>query len=224
MVSEPTTAGAEVLKGDADMYTKPVLAIYDPIALGLVCPLAWKCSRGHMLAHYDRNVRARHLDLGPGSGFFLDKCRWPAPDPRITIVDLNELVLSTVAGRIARYRPESFVRDVLQPLELGDRRYDSAGVMNVLHCLPGTMAQKARVLDHVREYVVPGGRIFGSTVLGKDVPLGRFGTWMMASYNKAGSFRNLGDSAEALDRELAARFPRYRLRTKGAMALFEIDV
>lgn len=212
------------LHGDAEMYTRPVLAIYDPIALGMVCPLAWRCPRRYMLAFYDRNIRGTHLDVGPGSGYFLDKCRFPVAKPSITLVDLNELVLTTVTRRIARYRPVSFVRDVLHPLDLGDRRFESAAVMNVLHCLPGTMAQKVTALENVLPYVEPGGRIFGSTVLGKDVDLSRFGHWMMRQYNAAGSFRNADDTLEALDAELSRRFAKHRLRVKGAMAFFEIDV
>ncbi len=211
------------LQGDAAIYTKPVLAVYDPIALGMVCPLAWRCSRRTMLDFYDANISDRHLDVGPGTGFFLDRCRFPSTTPEIAVVDLNETVLDTVAGRIARYRPATYVRDVLQPLDLG-RTFRTAGVLNVLHCLPGTIRQKVEVLDHVRAHVEPGGRIFGSTVLGRDVRLSRFGNWLMRQYNRAGSFRNTGDSLEGLDAALAERFDTYRLKTVGAMAFFTIDV
>ncbi|QKG19910.1 class I SAM-dependent methyltransferase [Actinomadura verrucosospora] len=211
-------------RGDADMYTRPMLAIYDPIALGMVCPLAWRCPRRTMLAFYDRNVRDRHLDLGPGSGYFLDRCAFPTPDPSITLVDLNQLVLDTVSRRIARYRPEALVRDVLRPLDLGDRRFTSLAVQNVLHCLPGTMAQKAAVLDHLLPYAEPGARIFGTTVIGDTTGRPRFTRWMMRQYNKAGSFHNAHDRLDDLDAALADRFTGYRLWTRGAMAFFEIDV
>ena len=136
-----TTGEPAELRGDADMYTKPVLMIYDPIALGMVCPVAWRCSRRTMLSFYNDSVRGNHLDIGPGSGFFLDKCRFPTRTPRITLLDLNELVLRTAARRIARYRPTTVVRDVLGDLDLGERKFESVALQNVLHCLPGTMKQ-----------------------------------------------------------------------------------
>lgn len=212
------------LHGDAEIYTRPMLAIYDPIALGLVCPMAWRCSRRTMLAFYNANISGDHLDLGPGTGFFLDKCHFPEREPRIALVDLNETVLKTAGARIARYRPITYRRDVLQDLDLGSQRFQTAGVLNVLHCLPGTMDQKVEVLQRVREHIEPGGHIFGSTVLGRDVPLSRFGRWLMRQYNKAGSFRNTGDSLAALDAALAARFDSYELHTRGAMAFFRVDV
>ncbi|MCD0447742.1 class I SAM-dependent methyltransferase [Actinocorallia sp. API 0066] len=212
------------LSGDAEMYTRPVLAIYDPIALGIVCPVAWRCSRRVMLNHYDRNVRDRHLDLGPGSGYFLDRCAFPTPRPSIVVADLNELVLSTVAKRIARYSPETLVRDVLHPLDLGDRRFTSLAVQNVLHCLPGSMADKAVVFDHLLPYAEPGARIFGTTVIGDQRDQPPLTRWMMRSYNKAGSFQNLHDRVETLDAELGKRFSAYRVWMKGSMAFFEIDV
>ncbi|MCE7002315.1 class I SAM-dependent methyltransferase [Kibdelosporangium philippinense] len=214
----------ETLRGDADMYTRPVLAIYDPIALGMVCPIAWKCSRGTMLKFYQSNIGARHLDIGPGTGYFLDKVTYPVTHPKIVIADLNETVLDTVAKRIARFRPESLVRDALQPLELGNRSFTTAALLNVIHCLPGTMEQKAAVFDHVLPYVEPGGRIFGSTVLGKGVKRSKFGEWLFTSYNKAGSFRNTEDSMDLLEAELAKRFDSYRTHTVGSMGFFEIDV
>ena len=214
----------ETLRGDADMYTPAVLAIYDPIALGMVCPIAWKCSRGTMLEFYQRNIGGRHLDIGPGTGYFLDKVSYPVADPSIVIADLNENVLSTVAKRIARYRPESLVRDALQPLHLGERKFTTAALLNVIHCLPGTMEQKAAVFDHVRPYVEPGGKIFGSTVLGKGVQRSKFGNWLFAQYNKAGSFQNTEDSIDLLAAELAKRFTSFRTRVHGSMGFFEIDV
>ncbi|MFD3917229.1 class I SAM-dependent methyltransferase [Streptomyces sp. NPDC088147] len=209
------------LRGDADMYTKPVLMIYDPIALGMVCPVAWRCSRRTMLSFYNDSVRGHHLDIGPGSGFFLDKCRFPAGRPRVTLLDLNELVLRTAARRVARYAPRTVVRDVLGELDLGDEKFESIALQNVLHCLPGTMKQKGVVFDNIRPLLADGGVLFGCTVLGKDIRLPAHGRWMMEKYNQAGSFRNTEDSLEELTSQLSARFRRYSVRTRGAVAFFE---
>lgn len=209
------------LRGDAHMYTRPVLAIYDPIALGMVCPIAWKCSKTTMLSFYNDGVSANHLDIGPGSGYFLDKARFPIAQPKIALADLNELVLATTAKRIKRYNPTTYVRDALLPLDLGDQKFTSVAIQNVLHCLPGTMADKGRVFDNIRPYVERGGVIFGCTVLGKDVSLPGHGLWMMEKYNQAGSFRNRHDSRGALEEQISTRFDRYSLRVRGAVAFFE---
>lgn len=76
----------------ADSYQGPMLAAYDWVVLGLVSRLVWRCPRRTMPAHYNRQVGGSHLDIGPGTGWFLDKCRFPAKSP-------------FAARRIRRYRP-----------------------------------------------------------------------------------------------------------------------
>lgn len=206
--------------GDASMYTKSVLRIYDPIALGIVCPVAWRCSRGTMLQFFNDNVRGKHLDVGPGTGFFLDRAKYPIQHPDIMIADLNELVLQTTETRIARYRPRTMVQDVLAPMGT-DEKFESIAIQNVLHCLPGTMSEKAVVFDNLIPSLDKGGVLFGCTVLGKHHGLGRGGSWMMEKYNDAGSFHNRDDDKLTLESILSDRFTRYSVRTRGAVAFFE---
>lgn len=84
---------ADVMAGQA-IYNRATIAVYDVGVLGLSCRLLWRCPKAELLAGYDRNVGVRHLDLGVGTAYFLDRCRFPAAGPRVTLVDLNP----TVAG------------------------------------------------------------------------------------------------------------------------------
>ncbi|RJL35880.1 class I SAM-dependent methyltransferase [Bailinhaonella thermotolerans] len=206
---------------DRRLYTRARLSWYDTVVLGLVCPLVWRCPRREMVALYDRNAGARHLDLGPGTGFFLDRCAFPAPDPRITIVDLGEDVLRKVSRRLARHRPVAHRADVLAPLPFRAERFDSVGMNFLLHCLPGGMSAKAVVFDHVLPYVAPGGRVFGSTVLADGVEHGRHAARALAHLNAEGVLSNAGDSFAGLEAELARRFPDHRLTARGSVGLFE---
>ncbi|GGS46836.1 class I SAM-dependent methyltransferase [Actinokineospora fastidiosa] len=203
-------------------YTRNVLAWYDLFVLGAVCPLVWRCHRREMLAVYDRNVGARHLDLGPGTGYFLGRCRFPA-NPRLVLVDNSDTVLRTASRRAARHRPVTRRRDVLDPLDLGDEVFDSVGMNFLLHCLPGGMAGKAAVFDRVLPYLAPGARIFGSTVLAHGVDHGPLAPRALASLNGDGTMDNLDDSLDGLDAELSARFTRYELTVRGSVCLFEIE-
>ena len=123
-----------------------------------------------MRALYDRHAGARHLDVGVGTGYFLDHCRFPTPDPQITLLDLNENSLAAAAKRIRRYSPQAVRGNVLEPVELGESRFDSVGLNFLLHCLPGSLESKAAVFRHLRPYVEPRGVFFGSTILGLGVP------------------------------------------------------
>ncbi|SCF39297.1 Methyltransferase domain-containing protein [Micromonospora matsumotoense] len=213
----------QVLAGAA-VYSRRILAAYDLWVLGFVCSAVWHCPRRYMLRQYDRNVGRRHLDLGPGTGFFLDRCAFPVDRPHLVLADLNEEVLRKTAGRLARYRPVMYRRDVLQPLELGTARFDSVGMNFLLHCMPGGITEKAVVFDHVLPYVAPGGRIFGATVLTHGVRHGRLAPKALESLNEDEVMSNRNDSLADLDAALAARFESYQLRVRGSVAMFEVSV
>jgi ubiquinone/menaquinone biosynthesis C-methylase UbiE len=70
-------------------------------------------------------VGVRHADVGVGTGYFLDRCRFPSATPNITLIDLNRECLATTARRIRRFKPTTYEANVLAPLNLGDARFDS---------------------------------------------------------------------------------------------------
>ena len=129
------------------VYTPNMLAIYDVLVLGLSNRWIWKCPTPRLLAHYDRHVSGNHLDVGVGTGYFLDRCRFPTATPRVALMDLNRDALQFSARRIARYEPETYVRNVLETIDFDGAKFDSLGVNYLLHCLPGDMATKARAFD-----------------------------------------------------------------------------
>ncbi|MEV0247553.1 class I SAM-dependent methyltransferase [Nocardia sp. NPDC050712] len=197
-----------------------MLAVYDWLVLGLVCRWIWRCPRSTMLAHYNAQVGAHHLDLGPGTGWFLDNCRFPTPAPSITLVDLSDVALATAAKRIARYRPATRGADVFKPLNLGATQFDSVGLNLLLHCLPGSFQQKAVVFDHVTPYLGANGRVFGSTILGIDKRHTVISSALVRRLNGSDSFDNAADRVEDLARELEARFTEVRIARAGVICLF----
>ncbi|MEU6994886.1 class I SAM-dependent methyltransferase [Streptomyces sp. NPDC046465] len=204
----------------AAFYRRPMLAAYDTFVLGMMSRLMWRCPRDRMLAHYNRQVGASHLDIGPGTGWFLDKCRFPAATPTVTLLDLNEVALTTAAHRIRRYGPETLVGDAFKPFALDGARFDSVGVNFLLHCLPGSMRQKAVAFDHMAPFLRPGARVFGSTVLGEGPHHTRRSAKLLAKLNRSGVFNNLADRPEDLDEQLRARFTDVETVRTGAVCLF----
>jgi ubiquinone/menaquinone biosynthesis C-methylase UbiE len=125
-------------RNGAKVYSLELLTVYDWLVLRVNARLLWGCSASAMLDLYNAHVSAHHLDVGVGSGYFLDKCRFPTSSPRICLFDLNENSLAHTARRIARYRPETCRGDVLQPLPFSGRCFDSVGLSAVLHVYPVT--------------------------------------------------------------------------------------
>ncbi|MCW5773156.1 MAG: class I SAM-dependent methyltransferase [Rhodospirillaceae bacterium] len=202
------------------VYSPLVLKAYDAFVLGFSNRCLWRCPTAHLRALYDRNVSARHLDIGVGTGYFLDKAAWPAAAPEITLLDLNPNALHAAARRIARFRPRTVRANALAPLPpLGP--FDSVGLCYLLHCLPGLIEEKAALFDHLRPALAPGARIFGATIVQGDAPRSKPAQALMNFYNRKGIFSNAQDTRQALAAALEARFAAVKIELSGAVALFE---
>jgi hypothetical protein len=201
------------------IYTARTLRAYDAVVVKLSNSLVWRCPAARILAQYDRHVSAAHLDVGPGTGYYLSRCRFPDAAPDITLLDANVGVLRYAARRLARYRPKTEAADVLKPIEL-DRSFRSVALSYVLHCLPGDIESKAVVFDNLNPLLEPGGVVFGTTILNDGVEHTRLGRRLVRAYNQKGIFSNLHDDRDGLQRALAARYDRYELEISGAVALF----
>jgi hypothetical protein len=111
--------------------------------------------------------------------------------------------------------------NVLDPLPLGDARFESVAANYLLHCLPGQIDSKAATLAaNVRPYLEPGGVLFGSTILGRGVTHTRMGRRLMKIYNAKGIFSNAEDDERRLRQGLAATFADVQIEVVGAVALF----
>lgn len=202
------------------VYSRMSLAIYDALVLGLSNKFIWKCPSHHLRAHYDTHLRPRHLDVGVGTGYFLDKARFPVSKPGVTLLDPNEACLETAAARIGRYNPKCIRADALVPWPETLGQHDSIGLNYVFHCLPGDMAKKGRLLDHLRPHLSDGGVVFGATILQGRAPRSALARKLMTIYNRKGVFSNTQDTLETLKAELSARFGDVRVQMAGCVALF----
>ena len=209
----------EQVKAGQAGYNRLVLAVYNPM-VRFNCRFLWRCPAGHMLDLYNEHVSANHLDVGVATGMFLDHCRFSVPNPRLALMDLNPNSLAVAAGVLARYHPETYLRNVLEPIEIAALPFDSVGLANLLHCLPGTMTTKKVVFENLKAVLKPGGVLFGCTVLSKGVERGLLGKLYMGYLNACHVFTNKEDDLDGLKRNLAECFPESSVKVVGCMALF----
>jgi hypothetical protein len=107
----------------AAVYSRNVLSIYDPFVLGFSSRFAWGSPAGKTVDFYNEHVTGRHLDVGVGTGYFLDNCTFPVSEPVIGLLDMNGNSLGATAERLKRYRPMTFTADVLQPITLDEEPF-----------------------------------------------------------------------------------------------------
>ena len=199
-------------------YTPLFLRLYDPLVLGVFAPVIWRCSASHLVEGYRRHVGRRHLDVGPGTGYFLARAGLPDASP-VTLLDPNQNVLAHASHRLRNLDVTTIEADVLKPLPV-DGPFDSAALNGVLHCLPGPLPSKAAAVANVAEVLTPGGILFGSSILGTSAQHTWLGRRILETNNRRGTFDNLGDTEEGLGDILRASFERVELKTVGTMAMF----
>lgn len=199
---------------------KPVISIYDLSVLWFSNTFVWQYPTRRMLTFYNEHISANHLDVGVGTGYFLDKCQFPTLSPRVMLLDINTINLQRTAQRIRRYQPVMHQANVLDPIDLGDRSFDSIGINYVLYCLPGDFMSKAVVFRSLKRYLNQGGTIFGTTILGKALSQGTLARSFLKTYNQKGIFGNAEDTLSDLEHVLQAEFQEYTLDTVGCVAFF----
>lgn len=209
----------DIIAGQA-VYTKATLRTYDWLVLALSNRWIWRCPTPRLLRMYDEQISANHLDVGVGTGYLLDHCRFPAKHPRVGLLDLNATCLQVAAERIARYQPIQFQANVLAPLEIETAPFESVGLNYVLHCLPGPIEEKSVVFEHLGRLLRPGGRMFGSTLLSRGVRRGWFARRLMRYYNRHRIFSNDDDDLQQLGAALERHFESHTLEVVGCAALF----
>jgi hypothetical protein len=201
-------------------YTRRALAVYDLAILGFFSRLAWKCPAARVLEHYEGHVSANHLDVGVGTGYFLDRCHYGTDTPRIGLMDLNTNCLEAAGRRVARFAPEVHVANVLEPIHIDTPNFDSVGLNYLLHCLPGTIESKAVVFEHLAPLVNAGGTVFGATLLHDGVDRNWLARQVMDRNNRHGIFSNADDDLDGLRRVLSQHLSEPSIDVVGCVALF----
>lgn len=212
-VSKDVAAGAAV-------YSKFLLSFYDTEVLRFELPFIFKCPLHKAKDFFNANISGVHLDVGVGTGYFLDKCTFPVPNPLVHLMDLNSNTLEKTSNRINRYSPVSHLCNVLEPIQKDLPKFDSISAMNFLHCLPGTMLKKEAAIKNLMPFLNDGGVFFGITILGKGVDAGFLYMKANAVYNKKAIFSNLHDNASDLETILSKNFENVSVEVVGSVAFF----
>ena len=204
-------------RGQSD-YSPALLRLYDPLVLGPISRFVWRFTMEEHGHFYPENIRPNHLDVGPGTGYFLEHAGLP-DGSKVTILDPNPNVLRHVKRRLRRLDVTAVQADVLKPFPmLGP--FDSVGLSMVLHCLPGPMERKALAIENIARVMAPGGVLFGGSVLGTSAPHTRLGRAFLWAFNRRGTFSNLDDTEGGLHDILGRSFHNVELETFGGIAVF----
>jgi SAM-dependent methyltransferase len=199
-------------------YTPWFLKMYDPLVLGFFAHVVWRCPTARQVQHYRRNLRRRHLDVGPGTGYFLAHAASPG-DASLVLMDPNPNALAHCSQRLRCLNPSLLQADVCQPLPIRER-FESVALNYVLHCLPGPMLRRADAIRNLAAHLDADGVLFGATVLGAPELHTWYSRAALRENNRRGIFDNLTDTEADLREILSDSFDVVHTEVVGSVAVF----
>lgn len=181
----------------------------------------WGCPVDKILGLYSNYVSDDHLEAGVGTGYFLDHCAFPVPDPSLTLLDVSREAIDMSLQRLRRYRVSGLEASLLDPLPIREARFGSVGMNYVLHCIPGSLHDKMdTILKNLLPCMKEGGVLFGTTILGRGVHHNPVGGRIVASMQRHGIFRNQEDDMAGLEQALKRHVSDYSVELVGRTAMF----
>jgi len=142
------------------------------------------------------------LDIGVGTGYYLGKLNLNPNQQQLGLLDLNNNCLKYAKNKLKHLQPEIYQHSVFEPFTSITKKYNSASLNYVLHCLPGTIQQKAIAFDHIKAILNPSGKLFGTTLLGKGSNRNWLARKFLKIYNHKKIMNNHNDDYNTLFTEL----------------------
>ncbi len=99
--------------------------LYDTGLYRVVTPYFWQCKTDTLLSSYKRNLANNHLEIGVGTGFLIKESAPVSSGFRLTLMDLNEACLRKSARTLAKYKPNLYQQNILEPFEECTQKFDS---------------------------------------------------------------------------------------------------
>lgn len=198
-------------------YTPSLLAIY-PLRVGLHGARRVALSDTSDRGPVPSPRRRRHLEVGPGTGYFLDAVGVDGGTD-VTLLDPNPNVLAKTSRHLRHLAPATVEADVLKPLPV-HCAFDSLAMNYVLHCLPGPLARKETAVQNMAAVTAPEGDLFGGTVLGREERHLRWARAVLWAGNQQGGFDNRTDTVAGLRDILDRAFGQVEIDVMGSIAHF----
>lgn len=201
-------------------FNKVSLFFYDFILYGVISKYAWGSSIQRLDSHYKKYVRSNHLEVGVGTGFLLNRVVFDSTKPRLVLMDLSPECLAKTELKVSRYTPETYIQNLLAPVQHKMAKFDSIGINYVMHCVPGSFKEKGIAFSHLQPLLTENGVLFGTTVLSEGVHKNLLAKPFMWLMNYLGVFNNRKDNARDLKDFLEKNFQVIAFEVVGVTAFF----
>lgn len=214
---------ADALRDGYKTYAPGTLRMYDAVVTRFSNQFVWRCPAARHLRQYQDNLSVNHLEIGPGTGWYLAHTPPPTAGAQVTLMDMNAAVLDYAGRNVTRngYDVRTHTGNILAPIADSIGPFASAAANLVLHCVPGEgWASKGAAFGHIAGRLTDDGVFFGCTILAKGVNRNWLATRLSAAYNGKGIFHNENDDLDGLRAALESAFSEVELEVVGSVGVF----
>ena len=200
------------------------IQIYDKLVNEINCEKVWGCSKKYIINNYNKNIDINHLEIGPGTGYFLKKQNLDVDLNKLTLVDINSKILNYSKNNLQLdYSNIDVLSHNLFSCKIPSNvTFNSVGINYVLHCVPGNLQTK---LDKLicnlgnNKY-----NLFGASVICDPININLIAEYELEFLNMFGIFNNNYDTYEELNEYLINRKLNFSLKREGYVAIFNIKI
>ena len=197
---------------------------YDKFVNKVNCEKVWKCPQKHIINNYRRNINENHLEIGPGTGYFLTKENLDVNLNKLTLIDVNSEILDYSRNKLqSEYSDINILCHDLFTCEIPDSVvFNSVGINYVLHCVPGNLQTKLdKLISNLGDNKY---NLFGASVICDPLHMNPIAEYELMFLNAFGIFHNNNDTYEELDEYLNNRNLKFTLKKQGYVAIFNIEI
>ena len=194
--------------------------LYDLFLYHFVTGFFWQCDTQKIKDNYFDNISNNHLEIGVGTAYLLQGILSEEYKPRLALMDLNKNCLTKAAKKLEDFMPETYLQNVLDPINQPIKKFDSIGMNYVLHCVEGSFKTKSIVFKHMKTLLNRGGVLFGATLLNAGVQRSIFSRVFMKLLNWLCIFNNSEDNLEDFEKGLNQHFYQVDIKIMGCAVIF----
>ena len=196
------------------------LKFYDYLVNDINCKYAWRCHKDNIFENYKKNIRNNHLEIGPGTGYFL-KNNYDIN--KLYLMDINNDTLKFSMNNLkSEYKVKTINHNIFKR-KLMIEDLESVGLNYVLHCVPGKLENK---IDSLLNNLESKNKInfFGATVVSNKHLQNNLSSIELYFLNKYGIFNNQNDFSRNLINYFEFNKIKFNHKLIGNVLVFSFEI
>ena len=203
-------------------FVSSSIKFYDYLVNDINCNYAWRCNKTNIFDLYRKNLKPNHLEIGPGSGYFLLPKHHNKKIENLYLMDINYPILNHSHTQLKNHFPNVYpIKHNIFENSLKFFDFQSVGINYVLHCVPGSLENK---MEKLIENLPNNVSIFGSTVINDYDKQTNLSKLELMFLNKFGIFNNYDDYSNSFIKFVDSNKLNFNTQIIGNVLIFEIKV